>query len=392
MKPVDSAVADVPFTDFGRSVYCLMGLPFDAVTLSQATDAVAAAASTGKRCFLSTPNLNFLIAAQDDVKFRESVIRSDLSVVDGTPLVWMAKLLGIPLHERVAGSDVFAGLQDGTVPIKVFFFGGPDGVAERACEQLNAQGGAMRCVGYESPGFVSIDEMSSAAQIARINDSGADFVVVALGAKKGQTWIERNRVRLQAPVISHLGAVVNFVAGTVQRAPRIWQRFGVEWLWRMKEEPTLWRRYLKDGIGLLRLLLLGVVPGMLERVLSQPSADALARAQLHVRRSAGNPTTTISVGGAWKADTLKPLREVFAAVTAQPGAVVLDFAKLERVDSAFVGLVMLLHGHQSKLGHGFRISSVSPAIARQLGRMQADFLLLGTAPGIAGHFAYHQGG
>jgi len=86
-----------------------------------------------------------------------------------------------------------------------------------------------------------------------INASQADFLVVALGAKKGQAWILHNLEHLQVPVVSHLGAVVNFVAGTVQRAPAAWQRAGLEWLWRIKEEPALFGRYWNDGLALFGL-------------------------------------------------------------------------------------------------------------------------------------------
>jgi N-acetylglucosaminyldiphosphoundecaprenol N-acetyl-beta-D-mannosaminyltransferase len=201
-----------------------------------------------------------LIASQKDEAFRDSVIHSDLSLADGMPIIWMAKLLNLPIHERVAGASLFDALRyqplnAGERPLRIYFFGGPDGVAQRAHEAINQDSGSMECCGYMSPGFGSIEEMSTLEILHQINATEADFVVVSLGAKKGQAWIERNRTLLNAPVISHLGAVVNFVAGTVQRAP-IWvQRIGAEWVWRIKEEPHLTKRYLKDGLYLVYLLL-----------------------------------------------------------------------------------------------------------------------------------------
>src|SRR5476649_1297061 len=94
-------------TDFSRQVYCILGLPFDAVDEAQAVEIVASAAAHERRCFFSTPNLNFMIACLSDAQFRDSVIRSDLSVVDGMPLVWVARALGIPQRERVAGASMF---------------------------------------------------------------------------------------------------------------------------------------------------------------------------------------------------------------------------------------------------------------------------------------------
>lgn len=241
----------------------IAGLPFDVVDTAGAARHIAAAMRDRQRLFLSTPNLNFLVAAQRDAAFRESVLASDLSVADGMPVVWLARLQGTPLPERVAGSSVFDLLRRGTGqellgrPIKVYFFGGPPGVAEQACVVLNAEQAAgrghMQGVGAQCPGFGPVEAMSPPEAIAAINASGADFLVVALGAQKGQAWIMHNLDRLTVPVVSHLGAVVNFVAGTVQRAPVAWQRLGLEWLWRIRQEPQLFGRYWRDGRALLGL-------------------------------------------------------------------------------------------------------------------------------------------
>ena len=84
-----------------RNVFCLLGLPIDIVTMRETVDAVRVAVRARRRLFISTPNLNFLIGCQTDDAFRRSVIESDLSVADGMPLVWMSRMLGIPLAERV---------------------------------------------------------------------------------------------------------------------------------------------------------------------------------------------------------------------------------------------------------------------------------------------------
>ena len=252
-----------PHSEAPRARHCVTvaGLPFDVVDTAGAVERLCAAMRDGQRLFLSTPNLNFLVAAQRDDAFRQSVLESDLSVADGMPVLWLARLQGTPLPERVAGSTLFEQLRQGAGqallgrPIKVYFFGGPPGVAEAACAVLNAEAGFMQGVGAHGPGFGTIEEMSTPEVIAAINASGADFLVVALGARKGQAWIMHNRAQLTVPVVSHLGAVVNFVAGTVQRAPLVWQRWGLEWLWRIRQEPALFKRYWGDGWALLGLAL-----------------------------------------------------------------------------------------------------------------------------------------
>ena len=110
---------------FERDVYCLLGLPFDTVDMAGAVQRVRDAAARRTSCFISTPNLNFIIGCRADSQFRDSVINSDLSIADGMPLVWIARLLGIPIRERVAGSGLFDQLRERTsTQLSVYFFGG----------------------------------------------------------------------------------------------------------------------------------------------------------------------------------------------------------------------------------------------------------------------------
>jgi N-acetylglucosaminyldiphosphoundecaprenol N-acetyl-beta-D-mannosaminyltransferase len=355
-------------------VHCVLGLPFDAISKSEAIRHIDSASSS-RRCFLSTPNLNFLIASRRNAQFRDSVIRSDLSVADGMPLVWIASLLGVPIRERVSGSDLFEAFtrREGRA-LKVFFFGGPDGVAQDACRRLNAMTGAMRCVGFASPGFGTVEQLSRPEMIERINRSGADFLVVALGAVKGQAWIEHNRDALNAPVISHLGAVVNFVAGRLARAPVLVRRLGLEWLWRIKEEPALWRRYASDASALLRLMFTRVLPGLICRacgVLGRKGAPA------GMRVDAGDGTVRLILSGSWSKAELPLLQETLQLITAEPVDIDMDVAGLEQVDEAFIGSLMLLYGHQSKSGRAFRIFDPGPGLRRAFRLRCADFLLEG---------------
>jgi N-acetylglucosaminyldiphosphoundecaprenol N-acetyl-beta-D-mannosaminyltransferase len=331
-----------PRLNLGRNVHCLFGLTFDAVTLDEAVHLVRQDAHAQRPCFISTPNVNFVVAAQTDAAFRDSVLRSDLSLADGMPIVWAARLMGVPIRQRVAGSDLFERLhQPGAAPLKIFFFGGPDGVAAQAAQALNAQGGTLQCVGFESPGFGSIEDISSEAQIDRINASGADFIVVALGAKKGQAWIEHNRHRLNAPLISHLGAVVNFVAGTVERAPTAWRSVGLEWLWRIKEEPSLWRRYANDGHALVKLLFTQVLPCAWARTVRRHFGAAPVGNTTH-EVSVTPGTATIRLSGVWDADALAHLKRDVAPLLQKGATVQFDLAAVSWLDSAMLGFLMLL--------------------------------------------------
>jgi N-acetylglucosaminyldiphosphoundecaprenol N-acetyl-beta-D-mannosaminyltransferase len=360
--------------DFSREVHCLLGLPFDAVNLAVAEQRIRDAADKHSACFLSTPNLNFLIAAQSDIAFRKSVINSDLSVADGMPLVWISRLLGIPIRERVAGSALFESLRTNSgKPLSIFFFGGPEGAAEAACRQLNNESGGLTCAGFESPGFGSVEEMSSEEIIARINASKADFLVVSLGAKKGQAWIEHNRPRITVPVISHLGAVVNFVAGTVKRAPVGMQKIGLEWLWRIKEDPALWRRYASDGAGLLRLVVTHVIPYAWLIYWRKPSISERDSASFELVDD--GKIVLIRLHGVWLRENLKPLRECFSKLTLAGKDVQLELEDVTYVDSAFIGLLLLLHGVRTHIERRLIKGNLTKNVRNIFRYACAEFLL-----------------
>lgn len=351
--------------DFNRQVYALLGLPFDAVRHEQALEKLELSRAGAGRCFLTTPNLNFLVASQDDLTFRDSVCRSNLSVADGMPVVWLARLLGLPLLERVSGSGLFESLrQQKSRPWRVFFFGGGQGAGQAACLNVGDTP-AMQAVGLIYPGFGDLNDMSQPDLIECINASQADFLVVSLGAVKGQEWISRNLSKLKTPVVSHLGAVVNFVAGSVNRAPRWVQTIGFEWLWRIKEEPQLWRRYARDGVALMRLMLTRVLPLAICQRWKSPSADELKRADIQCSYDAHQSIGVL--GGAWSATNLDPVRARFSELLAAGRDVTLDMRDCTSIDSAWTGLLMLLDTALRDQGLTLRLEGTTPHVARLLG-------------------------
>jgi len=345
---------------FHRNVYSILGLPFDALSLSQALDTVVYTIDNKQRCFLTTPNLNFLITAQSEADFYQSVIESDINIADGMPIVWLAKMLSIPINERVAGSDLFAGLsalKGRKNKISVFFFGGQKGIAEQASLKLNQNSEGMTGCGYHDPGFVSIDEMSTEIIIQKINQANPDFLVVALGAGKGQAWIQKNKQYLSAPIISHLGAVINFVAEHVERAPIFWQRFGLEWVWRIKQEPLLWKRYLFDGLAFLKLILFKVLPlTVFDRYLKKRYAEL----PVEIENNAGK----VKLSGAIHFSVLAELESCFEDVLDNSQKnVEIDCSELLYIDAAFIGTLLLFQAYLSEQGRQLVLSKISTRIA-----------------------------
>jgi N-acetylglucosaminyldiphosphoundecaprenol N-acetyl-beta-D-mannosaminyltransferase len=352
-------------TDFYRNVHCVMGLPIDAMSMDDAVRRLQQARLTRTKCFFSTPNLNFMMASQKLPEFRESVCMSDLSLADGMPLVWVAKLLNIPIRERVSGSDLFDRLRQQTESLwRVFFFGGPKGVGQSACLAIGDQTAGVLPTGYIYPGFVNTEEMSRNDLMQCINQSEPDMVVVSLGAAKGQDWIRRNHKSIDAPVIGHLGAVINFVAGNIQRAPLWMQRSGLEWVWRAKEESALVRRYLNDGLSFLRVLATRVLPLALHQAFQKPSAEELANASTEYLCRGSQQI--VHLQGAWNESNLQAVRDIFTRVEQRYGNVVLDLEKVRSIDSAFVGLLLLLEQSMAERQLSLRLTRTPAAIRRYL--------------------------
>lgn len=360
--------------DFGRNLCLVLGLPFDVIDLETAVCRVRSAVALRTRLFISTPNTNFVIAAMRDEAFRDSVFHSDLSLMDGMPLVWVARLMGIAIPQRVSGSDLFEALhREDSVPISVYFFGGQPGAAATAAAKVNAAGGPMRCVGFDEAGFGSIEQMSDQETIERINASGADFLVVSLGAAKGQAWIEHNLSRLNAPVVSHLGAVVNFVAGSLSRAP-VWVRAaGLEWLWRVKEEPHLWKRYVVDAWAFGRLLLTSVLPYVVRSKLFKPSIGEHIDIDSVPVESATQ--SSIELGDAMCGVDPGKLKKLCASSASASRALSLDFSGVASIDSTAASYLAILFSHRERCGLVTGTFGIKKSVSNSIRQLGADWFI-----------------
>ena len=363
--------------DFLREVYGVLGVPVDVTSMAAVLEKTNSAAASGSVFFISTVNLNFVVTSQTEPDFRESLLLSDLCTADGMPVVLVARLLGVPIKARIAGSDMFDALRSmrRSMPLKVFLFGSEQGVAAAACDQINAERGGLACVGSHYPGFGSVDDMSTDATIDLINSSKADFLAVALGAKKGQAWLLKNYGRLQIPVRAHLGATLGFQAGTVKRAPRWMRQLGVEWFWRILEEPQLWRRYCSDGLALVRLLLTRVLPLMVLRAwytfkCRREKGDFL------IERSEDRESVLLRPQGLADAQHINVAVSAFRAAVTANRHVVINFADTRLIDTRFLGLLLMLH--KQLHGRGFRLTFTAiPPHIRRLFRLNGFEFLLG---------------
>ena len=383
MQDEDSHVDSVaegeapPRDELSRQIFGVLGLPIDAIGLEQSLSALKAAIERKEVFLLSTPNVNFLITSRVEPQFRESLLMSDLCVADGMPITWIARLLGVPIKERVTGADVFDALKlDDRVerPLRVFLFGGTGDVAARVGEKLNAQPRGLQCVGTLNPGVGTVDEMSSEEIIQKINASRADLLAVFLSARKAQCWLLQNHDRLRIPVRAQFGATINFEAGTINRAPLVLRRAGLEWLWRVKEEPYLWRRYWADGKSLLHLLLTGALPLAVDSLWSRIRRTRTGE-DMAVELSEDNHTVVVHIAGRAIAAHIDKAISAFREALGRQKAIDVDVSGITMLDPRFFGLLLVVRKQLKRRGQGLRLIRPSAAINRAFRWNGFEFLL-----------------
>lgn len=365
--------------DLSREVYGVLGLLVAVTDMATILNKITAAKAARVPFLISTVNLNFLAITQSDENFRDTLLDSDVCTADGISILWVTRLLGVPIKKRITGVDIFEALKHVNDPqrrIKLFLFGGPEGVAATARNRLNAETDGTMCVGSFYPGFRTVEEMSTNAIIDIVNSSGADFLAVALGAKKGQAWLQRNRDAITIPVRSHLGATINFQAGTLKRAPEHMRKLGLEWLWRIKEEPQLWKRYAGDALVLLKLLLTRVVPlAILARW--QLIGSAHKDRNLFLKRTEDHKSVILSIAGAATAPNVSKATHCFRDAVAAAKDVIINFTGIHIIDARFIGLLLMLDKRLKRQRLRLRITGVPPKIER-IFRLNGFGFLLGT--------------
>ncbi len=222
----------------------VLGIPLNPLTWDDLRETLRAWIASDRAHQFCTVNPEFVIMAQQDIHFYTLLSRVDLCVADGQGLLWAARWLGTPLPARITGSDgvpLIAGwaAEEGW---RLFLLGAAEGVAEDAAARLQARYPGLQIAGTYA-GSPAPEEED--AIVARINASGADILFVAYGAPRQDKWIARNLPRLHVRAAAGIGGSLDFIVGAQKRAPAGWQRLGLEWLYRLLQEPWRWRRMLR---------------------------------------------------------------------------------------------------------------------------------------------------
>ncbi len=235
-------------------------VPFSNVTMKETIALIHLIVQKGDAPHhICTGNLDHLVLLQRDTEFREAYEKASLVLADGMPIVWMSGIArraeDKPLKERVAGSDLFWELvqASATTGLRLFFLGGAPGAADEARAEAEKRfPGCQICGTYCPPKDLFPTDAEQARIESIIRDAAPDVLLVGLGAPKQEKWILRRKARLGVPVSIGIGGTFEMAAGRVRRAPKWVQKVGMEWAYRMVQDPArLWKRYIANDLPFL---------------------------------------------------------------------------------------------------------------------------------------------
>ena len=285
-------------SDSKRSV-AVMGLPLANVTAAEAVDEIEKLILSGGTHQVATANLDFWLNSLRDVHLHRIIASCSMVLPDGMPLVWISRLFGYPLKERVSGADLVPQLAELSARkgYSIFLLGGRDGVAARAAERLQELYPGCKIAGHYAPPLADLERMDHGDTLARIRAAKPDILLVAFGNPKQEKWIRMHSKRSGVPVSIGIGGSLDMLIGDVQRAPRWMQRSGLEWFGRCMQEPgRLLPRYSRNFSALAFRLPLAIAGSLLQR--PHRGASTVHRSteagivHLHLRGNLEAATTT----------------------------------------------------------------------------------------------------
>jgi N-acetylglucosaminyldiphosphoundecaprenol N-acetyl-beta-D-mannosaminyltransferase len=252
----------MPQQSLPASVYVL-GVRVDRVSQLQALDIIDQLITSRRTSGNMLPcqqvvtvNPEFVMAAQKNSEFRQTINSAALAVADGIGVVWATRFIGFPTPERITGTDTLVALAKRCAEkgFRLFLLGAAPGIAKQAGERLQALAPGLQIAGAYAGSPMPSEED---AIIEHIHAANADILCVAYGAPAQDLWIHHNLSRLPVALAMGVGGAFDFLSGRQRRAPQTMQRMGLEWLYRLYREPWRWKRMLALPLFLIQVLLRG---------------------------------------------------------------------------------------------------------------------------------------
>jgi N-acetylglucosaminyldiphosphoundecaprenol N-acetyl-beta-D-mannosaminyltransferase len=224
----------------------ILGTRVDPTSYEKATKQILSWAKAGESRYVCVANVHMIMEAYESLGFNKVVNQADLVTPDGMPLVWVLRIMGNHHQERVYGPGLLLSVAEGAARdnIPVGFIGGEPQVVTDLVTHIQNRFPNLNVVYSFSPPFKPVTPQEDQRIVDEINQSGARILFVGLGCPKQEHWMAKHRGKISSVMLG-VGAAFDFHAGHKKQAPVWMQRSGLEWLFRLLQEPDrLWRRYL----------------------------------------------------------------------------------------------------------------------------------------------------
>lgn len=227
----------------------VLGVGFDDLTRESAVAMCKRLIEEHSSAYMVTPNPEIVMASWETQELHEAICGADLVIPDGIGVVKAAKILGTPLKERLPGIEIGEAILAycASAGKRVFLLGAKPGVAELAAEKMRSLYPGIDICGVNDGYFKDDDPV-----VEKINAASPDFLMVCLGAPKQELWMAKNASRLDVGLMAGLGGSLDVFAGTVQRAPKAWQKMNAEWLYRCLKEPWRFKRIYRLPLFIIK--------------------------------------------------------------------------------------------------------------------------------------------
>ncbi|MDF2984970.1 MAG: exopolysaccharide biosynthesis protein WecB/TagA/CpsF family [Eubacterium sp.] len=227
-----------------RKIVEIAGINIDDLSMEEAVEKIYEFIESDKNHAVYTPNAEIMMDGITNKEMKAILNNADMLVADGAGVVLASKILGKEVAEKVSGVDLVKNLLTASSkrPVKFFLFGGKPGIPEKANANIVCDYPGAEIAGTRNGYFSKEDEE---AIINEINSSGADVLLVCLGAPKQELWITENRDRLKVKASLGVGGTMDILAGNVKLAPDFFRNHGLEWLYRLYKEPKRFKRMLR---------------------------------------------------------------------------------------------------------------------------------------------------
>ena len=234
----------------------LMNTEIDNLSMNEAIDEIDKLINLRHK-YVVTPNVDHIVKLENDLGFREVYKNADLILADGKPLIWISKLYGTPIKEKISGSDIFPRVCElaNKKHYTMYLLGAGKGVAKIAVQNIMKKYSNINVVGTYSPPFGFENDKDEINFILDgINRVKPDILIVGLGAPKQEKFIYKYIDKLDVGIALGLGASIDFMAGNIKRAPKWVSNIGFEWFYRFLKEPKrLFKRYFIDDLRIINL-------------------------------------------------------------------------------------------------------------------------------------------